>query len=124
MNTKTLDRLPAIAALVLVVLVIAACTIPLRSNEDQAESTQSMDQAADPLTTKLAQCRSVTYEQKDAFAACRKAWAEQRQQFLKRQAPSASAGSEASRQGSSLFVPPKDESRVPPGFSSIAQSKE
>ena len=124
MNTKTFDRLPTIAAVVLLVLVIAACTIHLRGDEDQAGSVQSMDQAVDPLTAKLAQCRSVTYEQKDTLAECRKAWAEQRRQFLERQAPSAAAGSEATRQGSSLFVPPKDESRVPPGFHSIPQSKE
>ena len=123
MNTKTLDQLPTIAAAVLIVLVIAACTIHLRGDEDQAETVQSMDQAADPLAAKLAQCRSVTYEQKDALAECRKAWAEQRWQFLERHSPSAS-GSEASRQGSSLFVPPKDESRVPPGVPSIPQAKE
>ena len=124
MNTKTLDRLPTIAAVALVVLVIAACTIHLRGDEDQAGSVQSMDQAEDPLTARLAECRSVTYEQKDTLAECRKAWAERRRQFLERQAPSTSAGGEASRQGSSLFVPPKDENRVPPGFSSIQQSKE
>lgn len=124
MNTKTFDRLPTIAAVVMLVLVIAACTIHLRGEEDQAESVQSMDQAVDPQTTKLPQCRSVTYEQKDALAECRKAWAVRRRQFLERQAPSASAGSEASRQGSSLFVLPKDESHVPPGFHSIPQSKE
>lgn len=124
MNSKTLDRLPTIAAVVLIVLVIAACTIHLRGDEDQAETIQSMDQAVDPLTTKLAQCRSVTYEQKDALAECRKAWAGQRRKVLEQQAPSASAGNEASRQGSSLFVTPKDESRLPPGFPSIPQSKE
>ena len=123
MNTKTFDRLPRIAAVALLVLVIAACTIHLRGDEDEAGSVQSTDQAEDPLTAKIAQCRSVTYEQRDALAECRKVWAEQRRQFLKRQAPSASAsaGRETSRQGSPLFVPPKDESRAP---GSLPQPKE
>jgi conjugative transfer region protein TrbK len=121
MNTKKLDRFPTIAAVVLIVLGFAACTIHLRGDEDQISPSMSADQAADPPAQKLAQCRSVTYEQKDALAECRKAWAEQRRQFLRRQAPPASAGSEASRQGSPLFVPPKDESQgIPP----IPQSKE
>ena len=124
MNPKTLDRLPTIAAVVPIVLIIAACTVHLRDDESQAPSVQSMDQAVDPQTTKLAQCRSVTYEQKDALAECRKAWAEQRRQFLDRKAPSLKPGGEGAREGSSLFVPSKDESRVPPGFPSISQSKE
>lgn len=124
MNTKTLDRLPTIAAVALIVLVVAACTVHLRGDEDQTESLQSRDQVVDPPASKLVQCRSVTYEQKDALSQCRKAWAEQRWQFLGQRAPSASAGGDASRQGSSLFVPPKDESRVPPGVSSITQPKE
>ncbi len=119
MNTKTLDRLPTIAAVLLIVLVIAACTIHLRGDEDQISPSMSADQAADPPAPKLAQCRSVTYEQKDALAECRKAWAEQRRQFLVRKVPSATPGGEASRQGSSLFVPPKDESHVPAGIPSI-----
>ena len=38
--------------------------------------------SSDPLAAKLAECRSVTYEQKDALTECRKAWAEKRRQFL------------------------------------------
>lgn len=124
MNTKTLDRLLKGTAVVLIVLVIAACTIHLRGGEDQAADIPPTDQAADPLATKLAECRSVTYEQKEALAECRKAWAEKRRQFLRQGAPSASPDSEASRNGSSLFVPPKDESRVPLGFPPIPQAKE
>ena len=33
MNTKTLERLPTVAAVVLVVLVVAACAIRLRGDE-------------------------------------------------------------------------------------------
>lgn len=124
MDTKILDRLLKSAAVVLIVLVIAACTIHLRGGEDQAAEIAPMDQPPDPLAAKLAECRSVAPEQKAALAECRKAWAEKRRQFLRQDAPSASPDSEASLNGSSLFVPPKDESRVPLGFPPISQSKE
>jgi len=124
MSMKTLERLPSVAAVMLVVLVVAACAIRLRGDEDQINSSAFVDQAADPLVTKLAECRSVTYEQKDALSECRKAWAEKRRQFLG-QKPSASSEKGNSPEGSSLFVPPKDESRLSPGYPPIQQpSKE
>jgi conjugative transfer region protein TrbK len=122
MNTKTLERLPTVAAVMLVVLVVAACAIRLRGDEDQINSSASAERASDPLATKLAECRSVTYEQKDALSECRKAWAEKRRQFLGQKAPSASFDKETPQAGSSLFVPPKDESRLSPSFPSIPQS--
>lgn len=123
MVAKMLDRLLKSAAVVLIVLAIAACTIHLRG-EDQAADIAPMEQPSDPLAAKLAECRSVTYEQKAALAECRKAWAEKRRQFLRQGAPSALPDSETSRKGSSLFVPQKDEDRVPFGLPSIPQSKE
>jgi conjugative transfer region protein TrbK len=119
-----LDRLLKSTAVVIVVLVIAACTIHLHGDEDQAAATAPMDQPPDPLAAKLAECRSVTYEQKAALAECRKAWAEKRRQFLRQGAPSASPDSETSSNGTSVFVPSKDEGRVPLRFPSIPQSKE
>jgi conjugative transfer region protein TrbK len=119
MNAKKLERLPTVAAVVLVVLVVAACAIQLRDDEGQPLSAASADQASDALTAKLAECRSVTYEQKAALSECRKAWAEKRRQFLGQdKAPSASSDNE----GSSLFVPPKDGSRLSPGYPPIEQS--
>jgi conjugative transfer region protein TrbK len=122
MNTKKLERLPSVAAAVLMVLVVAACAIQLRGDEDQAKSAPSADQASDPLATKLAECRSVTYEQKDALSECRKAWAEKRRQFLGQKASSASSENGPPREGSSLFVPPNDESRLSPSYPPIQQS--
>lgn len=121
MKQKTLDRLPMMAAVALVVLIVAACAFRLRDDEDQNRSATSF-QASDPPATKLAECRSVTYEQKDALTECRKAWAEKRRQFLRQDArpPSDSRMPQA---GSSLFVAPKDESRVPSGFPSIQQNE-
>ena len=121
MNTKMLERIPALVAVVLVVFVVAACAIRLRSDEGQANTSGSVDVASDPLATKLAECRSVTYEQKDALTECRKAWAEKRRQFLGKTAPAPSDG-QTPQAGSSLFVAPKDESRVPSGFPSIQQN--
>ena len=122
MNTKKLERLPTVAAVVLVVLVVAACAVRLRGDEDQINSSASADRISDPLTTKLAECRSVTYEQRDALSECRKAWAEKRRQFLGHKDPPASSGNETPQKGSSLFVPPKDESRLSPGYPPIPQS--
>ena len=125
MNTKTLDRLPTIAAVVLVVLVIAACTIHLRGDDNQAPSATSMDQAADPLAAKLEQCRSVTSEQREALAECGKVWAEKRRQFLGQTSPTSSQRVLSPR-GSLLFVPHDEGSEPrlgPPGHGSIPQSE-
>ena len=122
MKMTKLERLPTVAAVVLVVLIVAACTIRLRGDEEPANFSAFADQVSDPLATKLAECRSVTYEQKDALSECRKMWAEKRRQFLGQKAPSASSESGTPQAGSSLFVPPKDESRLRPGYPLIQQS--
>ena len=120
MNAKKLKRLPTVAAGVLIVLLVAACAIRLRDDEGQTLPAASADHASDALTAKLAECRSVTYEQKDALSECRKAWAERRRQFLGQKAPALS-DSAPPQAGSSLFVVPKDESRLPPGYPSIQE---
>ena len=122
MNTKTLERLPSATAMVLVILVVAACAIRLRDDEGQTLPAASADHASDALTAKLAECRSVSYEQKDALSECRKAWAEKRRQFLGEKASSASSDNGNPQKGSSLFVPPKDESRLSPGYPPIQRS--
>ena len=121
MNAKTIERLPTLAVVVLIVLVVAACAIRLRDDQAQTNTPASADVISDPLAMKLAECRSVTYEQKDALSECRKAWAEKRRQFLgqKTLAPSDTGAAQA---GSSLFVVPKDESRLPSGYPPIQQT--
>jgi conjugative transfer region protein TrbK len=121
MNTKTLERLPTLAAVLLVVLVVAACAIRLRGDEGQTNATAPADVTSDPWATKLAECRSVTYEQKDALSECRKAWAEKRRQFLGQKTP-AMPDTGAPQAGSSLFVAPKDESRLPSGYPPILET--
>jgi conjugative transfer region protein TrbK len=121
MNTHNLNRLPFLAAVALVALVVAACAIRLRGDEGQTNTSASTEVTSDPLAAKVGECRSVTYEQKDALSECRKAWAEQRRQFLRPKAPALS-DSATSQGGSSLFPAPKDESRLPPGYPKIPQS--
>ena len=89
MNTKMIERLPTLAAVALVVLVFAACAIRPRDDEGQSSTPASTDVKSDPLAMKLAECCSVTYEQKDALSECRKAWAEKRRQFLGAESASA-----------------------------------
>jgi conjugative transfer region protein TrbK len=121
MNTKKLERLPTMAAMALVALVVAACAVRLRGDENPTLSATAADQASDPLATKLAECRSVTYQQKDALSECQKAWAEKRRQFLGQKPSTASSDNGKAQEGSSLFVPPKDESRLSPGYPQIQQ---
>ena len=121
MNTKTIEQLQTLAAVVLVGLVVAACAIWLRGDEAQTTTPASVHVTSDPLATKLTECRSVTYEQKDALSECRKAWAERRLQFLGQKAPAASDIG-AGQAGSSLFVSPKDESRLPSGSPPIQRT--
>jgi conjugative transfer region protein TrbK len=121
MSTKALERIPALAAVVLIVPVVAACAIRLRGDEAQTGTPASVHVTSDPLATKLAECRSVTYEQKDALSECRKAWAEKRRQFLGQKAPAASDIG-AAPSGSSLSVPSKDESRLPSGYPPIKET--
>ena len=109
------------AAMLLVVFIVAACAIRLRDDESQPRSAASAAEAPDPPATKLAECRPVTYEQKDALSECRKTWAEKRRQFLAKP-PSASSHNGAPQGRSSLFVPPKDEDSLPVGYPSIQQS--
>jgi conjugative transfer region protein TrbK len=121
MKMTRFKRLPAAAAAVLLVVVVAACAFPLRGDQDQANSSASADRTSASLAAKLAECRSVTYEQRDALSECRKVWAEKRRQFLGQKTPSASSNNGPPQAGASLFVPPKDESRLSPGYPPIQQ---
>ena len=109
MKKPRIDRLPTLAAMMLVVLTVAACAIRLRDDGNQTASAISSEHASDPLAAKLAQCRSVTSEQKEALSECRKAWAEKRRQFL-RQTPPTSSESAASQGKSPLFIPSEHDS--------------
>jgi conjugative transfer region protein TrbK len=108
------------------VLVVAACAIKLRGDEDQISSASSPSLDADPLAAELARCRSVTPEQTDALEACRRIWAEQRRQFLgqsKPPTPSTRTNDGAPNIGVPALGPRKDKSRLPQGWPSIPTLK-
>jgi conjugative transfer region protein TrbK len=123
MKKSRIDRLPTMAAMMLVVLIVAACAIRLRDDGNQTASATSFDQASDPLATKLAECRSVTSEQKEALSECRKAWAERRREFLKPTSPTSQEGG-TSQGKSPLFIPSEHNSgpRLGP-HDSVPQSR-
>jgi conjugative transfer region protein TrbK len=114
------DRLSIFAGVAVMVLVVAACAIKLR-DQDQALSTSSVSQDANPLAAEVARCRTVTPEQKDALAECRRIWAEQRRQFLgqKKTPTTAHPNDGAPNMQSSTAGPWKDESRLPQGWPSV-----
>ena len=104
MKKSKIDRLPTMAAMMLVVLTVEACAIRLRDDGNQTASAISSDQASDPLATRLAECRSVTSEQEEALSECRKAWAEKRRQFLEQTSPTSQENT-GSHGKSPLFIP-------------------
>jgi conjugative transfer region protein TrbK len=121
MKKSRIDRLPTMAAMMLVVLTVTACAIRLRDDGNQTVSATSSDQASDPLATKLAECRSVTSEQKEALSECRKAWAEKRRQFLGQTSPKSSES--ATSHGTSPLFIPSEHDRLRP-HDSVPQSGE
>ena len=107
------------------VLVVAACAIKLRGDEDQISALPSA-QEVDPLAAELARCRTVTSEQKDALAECRRIWAEQRRQFLGQSKTPTLTGLPNDNAPNIRFPAPgprKDESRLPQGWPSISPSE-
>jgi conjugative transfer region protein TrbK len=111
-----------VAGVAVMVLVVAACAIKLRGDEDRIASASSVSPDADPLATELARCRRVTPEQTDALAQCRRIWAEQRRQFLgqsKTPTPASHPDDSAPNIGFPAPGPRKDKSRLPQGWPSI-----
>lgn len=64
------------------VLAVAACTIHLRGDQDQPPASDLTAKNVDPAAAELEGCRTLSYEQKDRLAECRKIWADKRRQFL------------------------------------------
>src|SRR5258705_12187583 len=124
MNARSrLDRLSIVAGVAVMVLVVAACSIKLRDNEDQASSASPASEDPNPLADELARCRSVTPEQTDALEACRRIWAEQRGRFLGQSKPATPSTRTNPNVGVPALGPRKDESRLPQGWPSIPTLK-
>jgi len=65
-------------------VLAAACTIHLRDDDNQPQPASSGVREGDSQAPELERCRSISYEQNDRLAECRKVWAEQRRHFLRR----------------------------------------
>ena len=123
MIKNKIERLPTAVAVLLTVLVVAACAIRLRGDESETQSPPSLALKSDPMAEKLEQCRTVKTDQKDALLECRKIWAEKRRQFLGQKNAVTRLGSEPGNAGSSPVLP-KDESRLPSTSPTIPQQSE
>ncbi|WP_342709616.1 putative entry exclusion protein TrbK-alt [Bradyrhizobium sp. B124] len=119
----TFERLPMAMATALMVLAIAACAIRLRGDESPPESS-TLAPKGDAAAAKLNQCRTVTYEQKDALLECQNIWADQRSRFLGGRVSSNSSDSRAGVAPSPSPVPRKDESRLSPGYPPVPSQSE
>ncbi|MGL3104742.1 putative entry exclusion protein TrbK-alt [Bradyrhizobium sp. BR 1432] len=125
MSTNRLERIPIVLAAMLAVLVVVACTIQLRGDQDQAPSEASVAQgSSEAIASKLERCRTVQYEQKDALLACRKLWDAKRREFFGSGAGSSRARISETNPDASSPVRGKDESRLPSGYPSIRNNEE
>jgi len=115
-----------VAGVAVMVLVVAACAIKLRDDEEQASSASPASEDPNPLAAELARCRSVTPEQNDALEECRRVWAEQRRQFLRQSktpSPASHPDDSAPNIGVPALGPRKDKNRLPQGWPSISPSE-
>jgi conjugative transfer region protein TrbK len=97
-------------------LVVAACAIQLRGNDDSAPAGSSVTQASDPVAAELERCRTVTSEQAADIQECRRIWTENRRRFLgQRKAPTV----DGPLSGDVPSSPQRGDRRLPQG-SSIA----
>jgi len=102
--------------------VVVVCTVHLRGDENQAQPTAWGARESDPVAVELERCRTIDYEQKDGLADCRKLWADKRRQFLGQgsESPNHSVRPDP---GAPTPPPPKDQSRLPSGFSTPMESE-
>ncbi|MCP3387748.1 putative entry exclusion protein TrbK-alt [Bradyrhizobium sp. CCGB12] len=119
MMTDRFNRIQIGVVALLLAVAVSACAIQLRGGPDQTGASASATQEAVPLASKLAQCRTVTYEQKVELLECRKVWAEKRRQFLSQREGSAGQVIDGTSANSPIPSSPKDESRLPSGNPSV-----
>jgi conjugative transfer region protein TrbK len=105
----------SLAVTIFVVVLAAACTIHLRGDDNLPQPASSVVREPDPVAAELERCRSISYEQKDRLAECRKVWAEQRRHFLGQNSdtPRNPTRPDPDATPSASF---KDQSRLPSGL--------
>lgn len=102
------------------VLVVAACTIQLRGGED-ASSPSKAEQTTDVDHSDLTRCRTVTPEETAAYQHCQQVWIENRRRFFGKDGAAASHRPDPV---AGLRAAPKDQSRLPQGYPSVASPEE
>ncbi|MGY4230646.1 conjugative transfer region protein TrbK [Bradyrhizobium sp. USDA 4503] len=95
---------------------VAACTIQLRGG-DNSPPTPRAEQTTDATNSDLARCRGVTPEETAGYRHCQQIWAENRRRFFGKKDGVVVPGHDDSV---SSTPAPKDQSRMPQGFSNLA----
>jgi conjugative transfer region protein TrbK len=117
---KLFRRFPLIAAFSLVVLSVAACAVQFRPDQESQPSPATSEESH-PLAPKLESCLTVTPDQTATFEYCRRVWAENRRRFFGPQKKSPVPSVIEPPNGQSSSEPgPKDQSRLPQGYPSVA----
>lgn len=98
------------------VLVVAACTIQLRG-EEESRLPSKAEQTAGAMSSDLARCRSVTSEDTAGYQGCKRVWDENRRRFFGKKDGPAVLGHDDSAAG--LVPAPKDQSRMPQGYPAL-----
>ena len=113
-------RFPLIAAFGLVVLSVAACAVQLR-HEQESQPSPATSEESHPLAPKLESCLTVIPDQTATFEYCQRVWAENRRRFFGSQKKLAASSVIEPPNGQSSPEPdPKDQSRLPQGYPSVA----
>lgn len=103
------------------VLVVAACTIQLRGGEN-ASSPPKAERTTGRDDSDLARCRTVKPHETANYQHCQQVWAENRRRFFGRK-----DNAPASHRPDPVAGPtpaPKDQSRLPQGYPSVASPEE
>lgn len=103
------------------VMVVAACTIQLRG-EDDASSPPKAEQSTGVDHSDLARCRTVAPEETASYQHCQHVWAENRRRFFGRK--DGAVASFRPDPVAGLTPAPKDQSRLPRGYPSAAPPEE
>jgi conjugative transfer region protein TrbK len=123
MSDSKVFKALSLGVTIFVIVLAAACTIPLRDDKNQLQPASSVVREPDPVTAELERCRSISYEQKDRLVECRKVWAEQRRHFLRHSSGTprnlARPDPDATPSASS-----RDQSRLPSGLFPALQPTE
>jgi conjugative transfer region protein TrbK len=111
------------AAVAAPVLVIAACAIQLRGDDDGPSPGSLASRTTNPLAAELDRCRKVTSGQVAELRECRLVWAENRRRFLgSRKAPAAPSATLGPMSPTTSSAQPKDPERLLQGWPPVATS--